>query len=120
MIGKFNIYDSEFSQCKTVFKGPSDLEMNFGRNSVKDVGEVFNIYDSRGSVLKILNLPENTPVELVAEVVDIIRKNPESSRSVKERIIRKSQLFEWLGASANLVTIATPIIAFALGKLTSP
>jgi hypothetical protein len=66
----------------------------------------FDIYVSKPDILK-MGLPDNTPVELVSEAIQIIKNNQE--KGVVENL-SQSKLFSWLGVTSNTVTIATPIV----------
>lgn len=117
MCAKITIENNYIEGADTVYRGPDNLSLGFKGNTVKNVRKVVDIYESKETILKALNLPDNTPFEMVTEIIKVFRDNPESSRSVKERVIKRSRLFEWLGVGSDLVTISTPIIAYALSTL---
>ncbi len=72
----------------------------------EDVKEGFKIYLSSLEKQK-MGLPDNTPDELIAEAIQIIKSHKE-----KEAVenLSQSRLFTWLGVASNSVTIATPIV----------
>lgn len=117
MSAKFIIENNYIEGVDTVYTGPDNRSLRLKDNTIIKVRKVVDIYESKETILKALNLPDNTPFEMVTEIIKVLRDNPESSKSVKERVIKKSRLFEWLGVGSDLVTISTPIIAYALSTL---
>jgi hypothetical protein len=95
-----------FKKCKKGVVAPDTYDIKARNVDLEDVEVGFDIYLSKVELLK-MGLPENTPVELVSEAIEIVR-NSEATEVVEH--LSKSKLLSWLGIASNTITVATPIV----------
>ncbi|MBC8659629.1 hypothetical protein LZU85_19300 [Vibrio sp. IRLE0018] len=94
---------------------PDTYDIKARNVDFEEVRVGFDIYVSKSQIVE-MGLPENTPIELISEAIQIIKSNQE-----KEAVenLSKSRLFTWLGVASNSVTIATPIVQALFAYATS-
>ncbi|WP_336340833.1 hypothetical protein [Enterobacter cloacae] len=93
----------------TFFDGPKTV-MSFDDIDLNGVEKFIHFRDSDSSILERLGLPKDTPPEFLIELITSLAEKKDMNFESKVGIVGKSKLFEWLGAGANLMTIAEPII----------
>lgn len=107
----FNITDCHFENNGTAIKAPTSADIKMSGTTFVCNGKAMDIYVSAVDLQK-LGLPQDTPQEMLKEVISIIQGMLCSSEEEKEAAITKSSLFEWLGAAASTSTLATALIQF--------
>lgn len=103
--------DCHFAGNGTAIKAPTSADIQMSGTTFVGNGKALDIYVSAVDLQK-LGLPQDTPQEMLKEVISIIQGMPGSSDEEKETAITKSSLFEWLGAAASASTLATALIQF--------
>jgi hypothetical protein len=96
----------KFKKGDTGVIAPDTYDIKARNVEFEEIKVGFDIYVSKPEILK-MGLPENTPVELISEAIQII-KNHQEKEAVEN--LSQSNLFSWLGVASNTVTIATPIV----------
>jgi hypothetical protein len=85
---------------------PDTYDIKARNVEFEEVKVGFDIYISKPEIIE-MGMPENTPVELIAEAIQLIQ-NKKEKEAVEN--LSQSKLFSWLGLASNTVTIATPIV----------
>ncbi len=94
---------------------PDTYDVKARNVDFEEVKVGFDVYVSKSQMVE-MGLPENTPIELIVEAIQIIK-----SKNEKEAVenLSKSRLFTWLGVASDSVTIATPIVQALFAYATS-
>ncbi|MGE6293731.1 hypothetical protein [Aeromonas media] len=100
-----------FENNGTAIKAPTSADIKMSGSTFVGNGKAMDIYVSAVDLQK-LGLPQDTPQEMLKEVISIIQGIPGCSQEEKEAAITKSSLFEWLGAAASASTLATALVQF--------
>jgi hypothetical protein len=107
-----NFNDCDISNNKTGVRTPSSAEVNFTKTKIQDNDIGVDIYISKEDIIK-LGLPVNTDPEYVKDAIKVLQSNNDAPEDVKRYMLTKTKLFEWLGNTSSIVTIATALIQFA-------
>ncbi len=76
-----------------------------------DNGKAMDIFVSAVD-LQRLGLPEDTPQELLKEVISTLQGMTFQSDGEKEIVAKQSRLFRWLDAAASVSTISSSLVQF--------
>lgn len=101
------IDNCSFKKVKTVIRAPKSYDIKAKRSKFEKIETVFDIYVSQED-LRAIGLPEDTPQELIHELLERVKLEPTDEGKVK--VMSSSGLMNWLGVASNMVTIATPLV----------
>lgn len=103
--------DCHFEKNETAIKAPTSVDIKMSGTKFVGNGKAIDIYVSATDLQK-LGLPDDTPQEMLREVISLMQSMSNSSIAEKEEAITRSPLFEWLGAAASASTLATALVQF--------
>jgi hypothetical protein len=103
--------DCNFEGNGTGIKAPESVEMELTGTVFKNNGKAIDIFVPEHKLLE-LGLPENTPQDLLQEVIQILKQNNAKSDDEKMESILDSNLFKWLGHGASIASIGSALIGF--------
>lgn len=100
------------SNCGKGIVASSDIKLRISETVIEKVGVAIEI-SPPPKKLRQVGLPDNTPIELLAEAVEILKQVQSNIVEVKQAAIAKSKLYSWLGNSASLATVTTAVMELA-------
>ena len=106
------IKDCQFNSNGTGIKAPTSADIQMSGTKFVDNGKAIDIYVSVVDLQK-LGLPNDTPQELLVEIISILQSMPPHFDDEQISVVKKSRLVDWLGAAGSVSTIASSIVQFA-------
>lgn len=107
---KIKMEGCHFEDNGTAIKAPDSVEFDMTDTKFINNQKALDIFSTK-SQLEQIGLPEDTPKELLEEVIEIYKAHQNSPLPEQENAISKSKLFSWLGHGASVASIASAIIA---------
>lgn len=101
------------SNCGKGIVASSDIKLRISETVIEKVGVAIEISPPPPKKLRQVGLPDNTPIALLAEAVEILKQVQSNIVEVKQAAIAKSKLYSWLGNSASLATVTTAVMDLA-------
>lgn len=103
------IEDNVFVDVTTAVRAPSDMEIEFRRNELRQIGQAFDFFEPAN--LKDLGLPADVDRSQVEEVVQTLQAQPDASNEEMTKTVAGSRLGVWLGNTDSVLKVATTLIA---------
>ena len=121
----FKIRENEFENVETVFKGPSDADVEYVKNKHKNVVAVFDIYSTEvESILRQHGINEPLPSDVLLEAKEVIDQlSPHMKKEAIAPVMEEKKLGRWLNEAAitcsitgvNVTNIMLAIITCLVG-----
>ncbi|MCU8291140.1 hypothetical protein OC525_21635, partial [Vibrio vulnificus] len=114
-----NLKNVKIDRCVTGISAPKDAHINADGLEITNTQKAIELRDPP-NLMKSLGLPENTPPEYLIDAMKILEGNQNLPNNERIDSLQKSSLLQWLGTSADLVTIGTVLLsAQAQGLISS-
>ncbi len=101
---------------KTGISMPANTPAEFDGLTIEGCETAIDLRDPP-SFLSQLGLPVSTPPESLLEALEILNGPAVETVKAKEARLNSSRLFEWLGASANLSTVAQSLVSLSQSRV---
>jgi hypothetical protein len=96
--------------CHTGIKLTGDVQLDISGTSIVGCKTAIDAQDRPG-VLQSLGLPDDTPVNLLRETLELLLTAKDSGPVRSAEVAAKTGLFAWLGAAANTTQILGALIS---------
>lgn len=106
------------TNCAVGLSTPPDAPLVLDGMEAISSGVGIEIRD-RLPLMQSLGLPSDTPPHLLAEVLKALEASPSATPEQKERTVRESELIKWLGATADLLGLASALTSAQAAGLVS-
>lgn len=84
----------------------TDFDFEIEGSHITNAHTIIEVRDRPG----LLGLPENTPPEHLLEALRILRESASKPIETRRSLLNETQLFHWLGPTADIVTIGTAML----------
>lgn len=99
------IKNNKIINCGTGISSPKDADVEIDDNSFVNCGTAIELREQPSFFLN-LGLKEDTPIEMILQVLYLLRDEKVKKSDIDEKI-KKVGLLDWISATANISTVAS-------------